>query len=162
MLEKLRRLVFGAPKDAADPHAYHRVSLVALLAWVGLGADGLSSSAYGPAEAFRALGGRHYLAAALALASALTVFIISYAYSRIIEHFPFGGGGYVVATRLLGSNAGVVSGSALIVDYVLTIAISIAAGVDAVFSFLPPAWQGWKLAVAAAAIGVLTLLNLRG
>src|SRR5437879_12974345 len=98
----------------------------------------------------------------MAVAIALAVLIFPYAYGRIIEHFPVGVGGYVVATRLLGRTAGVVSGSALIVDYVLTIAISIAAGVDAVFSFLPPAWQGWKLAVAAAAIGVLTLLNLRG
>src|SRR6266496_6728610 len=114
MLEKLRRFVFGAPKNAADPHAYHQLSLVALLAWVGLGADGLSSSAYGPEEAFKQLGEHKGLAILLALATALTVFIISYAYSRIIEHFPSGGGGYVVASRLLGRQWGVVSGSALI------------------------------------------------
>src|SRR5437763_1383753 len=162
MLAGFKRVLLGRPRDVLDPGVFHKVSLAAFLAWVGLGADGLSSSAYGPEEAFKALGPHGYLAVAMAGAIALTVFIISYAYSRIIEHFPFGGGGYVVATRLLGRTAGVVSGSALIVDYVLTIAISIAAGVDAVFSFLPPAWQGWKLAVAAAAIGVLTLLNLRG
>ena len=52
----LRRLLFGPPKDVKDPHAFHKLSLVALLAWVGLGADGLSSSAYGPDESFRALG----------------------------------------------------------------------------------------------------------
>src|SRR6059058_3901875 len=161
-MRRLRRMFIGKARDVSDPEIFHHTSLVAFLAWVGLGADGLSSSAYGPEEAFKALGPHGYLAVAMAGAIALTVFIISYAYSRIIEHFPFGGGGYVVATRLLGRTAGVVSGSALIVDYVLTIAISIAAGVDAVFSFLPPAWQGWKLAVAAAAIGVLTLLNLRG
>ena len=62
-------------------------SLAAFLAWVGLGADGLSSSAYGPEEAFKALGTHTYLAVALAGATALTVFVISYAYSRIIEHF---------------------------------------------------------------------------
>src|SRR5438105_11235076 len=162
MLSGFKRVLLGRPRDVLDPGVFHKVSLAAFLAWVGLGADGLSSSAYGPEEAFKALGPHGYLAVAMAGAIALTVFIISHAYSRIIEHFPFGGGGYVVATRLLGRTAGVVSGSALVVDYVLTIAISIAAGVDAVFSFLPPAWQGWKLAVAAAAIGVLTLLNLRG
>src|SRR5438094_267509 len=162
MLSGFKRVLLGRPRDVLDPGVFHKVSLAAFLAWVGLGADGLSSSAYGPEEAFKALGPHGYLAVAMAGAIALTVFICSYAYSLIIEHFPFGGGGYVVATRLLGRTAGVVSGSALIVDYVLTIAISIAAGVDAVFSFLPPAWQGWKLAVAAAAIGVLTLLNLRG
>src|ERR1700675_4285579 len=95
----LKRILYGRPRDVESPSTYHSISLVALLAWVGLGADGLSSSAYGPDEAFRALGEHTYLAVALALATAFTVFIISYAYSRIVEHFPFGGGGYVVATK---------------------------------------------------------------
>src|SRR5262245_63609725 len=92
-----RRALLGAPKDVKDPHAFHKLSLIALLAWVGLGADGLSSSAYGPDEAFRALGAHTGVAVFLALATALTVFIISYGYSRIIEQFPSGGGGYLVA-----------------------------------------------------------------
>jgi amino acid transporter len=162
MLAWLKQVVLGRPRDVLDPSVFHRVSLAAFLAWVGLGADGLSSSAYGPEEAFKALGTHTYLAVALAGATALTVFVISYAYSRIIEHFPFGGGGYVVASRLLGSTAGVVSGSALLVDYVLTISISIAAGVDAVFSFLRPEWLPWKLPVAFAVIALLGVLNLRG
>src|SRR5947207_5070123 len=133
----LRRILFGPPKDVRDPHAFHKLSLVALLAWVGLGADGLSSSAYGPDEAYRQLGEHTGLAFFLAAATALTVFIISYGYSRIIEQFPSGGGGYVVATKLLGARVGVVSGAALLVDYVLTITISIASGADAIFSFSP-------------------------
>ena len=68
-----------------------------------------------------------------------TVFLISASYSQIIELFPSGGGGYLVATKLLGPIPGVVSGGALVVDYVLTIAISVASGCDAIFSFLPPA-----------------------
>ena len=56
MLQKLKRAIFGGPKDVRDPHAFHQLSLIALFAWVGLGADGLSSSAYGPDEAFRQLG----------------------------------------------------------------------------------------------------------
>jgi len=161
-LGRLRRLVFGAPRQLEDPHTYHAMSLIALLAWVGLGADGLSSSAYGPDEAFRALGAHTYLAVGLALATAITVIVISTAYSGIIQHFPFGGGGYVVATKLLGPRTGVVSGSALLVDYVLTISVSIASGADAVFSFLPPEWHGSKLAVEIAAILLLVVLNLRG
>jgi amino acid transporter len=102
------------------------------------------------------------LAVALALASALTVFIISYAYSRIIEHFPSGGGGYRVATQLLGPKFGVVSGSALVVDYVLTISVSIASATDQIFSVLPHAWTGHKVFVAAFFIGILVLMNLRG
>src|SRR5476651_1456095 len=105
----IKHLIFGAPKDVKDPHAFHKLSLVALLAWVGLGADGLSSSAYGPDEAFRALGEHTYLALALALATTVTVLIISLAYSQIIRQFPFGGGGYVVASALLGPKWGVVS-----------------------------------------------------
>ncbi len=158
----LRRALFGAPRDINDPSTYKHVSLVALLAWVGLGADGLSSSSYGPDELYRAIGDLHFLAPALALATGLTVLIISLAYSRIIEHFPFGGGGYVVATRLLGSGAGVVSGSALLVDYVLTISVSIAAGGEAIWSFLPATLTPWKLPAEGATILLLVVLNLRG
>ena len=167
--DRIKRVLLGRKREL-HPNVFHKVSLIALLAWVGLGADGLSSSAYGPEEAFKTLGAHTYLAVGLALATAFTVLVISYAYSRIIEQFPLGGGGYVVASRLLGQKAGVVSGSALVVDYVLTISISIAAAGDAIFSFLPPAWTNAvllgvlpvKLLVELAAIGFLILLNLRG
>ena len=158
----MRRWLVGGPRSVEDPGVFHHLSLVAFLAWVGLGADGLSSSSYGPEEAFKALGPHVALAPFLALATAFTVVIIAAAYSRIIEHFPFGGGGYVVATRLLGPTAGVVSGSALMVDYVLTITTSMAAGADAIFSFLPPTLHGWKLPIEFVAIAVLVVLNLRG
>jgi amino acid transporter len=138
------------------------MSLVAFLAWVGLGADGLSSSAYGPEEAFKALGTHTYLAVFLAIATAATVFIISWSYRRIIEEFPHGGGGYIVASKHLGPYVGAVSGCALIVDYVLTIAISLASGTDAVFSFLPAALHPYKLEVVLAVLGILTIMNLRG
>ena len=122
----------------------------------------MSSSAYGPEEAFKALGEHTYLAVALAALMAITVLLISAAYRRIIEEFPSGGGGYVVATNLLGPSAGVVSGSALLVDYVLTITISIAAAGDALFSFLPLDWHGWKQPVELGLILGLTTLNIRG
>ena len=154
--------LLGRAKDVRDPKVFHTLSLIAFFAWVGLGADGLSSSSYGPEEMFRALGEHTYLAVALAAASAFTVFVISLTYSRIIDRFPFGGGGYVVASRLLGPRAGLVSGSALMIDYVLTISVSVAAGADAVFSFLPQSWLPWRLVIEAAAIGLLVMLNLRG
>jgi len=159
---RLRTLIFGAPRDVQDPRTHHSISLIALLAWVGLGADGLSSSAYGPDEAFRALGSHAYLAVALALATAVTVLVISVAYSQIIKRFPFGGGGYVVATELLGPRLGVVSGSALLVDYVLTISVSVASSGDAIFSFLPPGLEAYKLPAQGVAIGLLVISNLRG
>ncbi len=133
-----------------------------MLAWIGLGADGLSSSSYGPEEAFRAVCSHTYLALFLALATALTVFIISYAYSRIIEHFPHGGGGYIVATHTIGRTAGVVSGCALLVDYVLTITVSLAACGDAIFSFLPMQYHMLKLPFVIVLIIFLVIMNLRG
>jgi amino acid transporter len=160
--KKLKRAILGAPRSIKDPNVFHRISLIAFLAWVGLGADGLSSSSYGPEETFRALGGHTYLAIVLAAAMAFTVFIISYAYSRIIEHFPYGGGGYVVASRLLGRHFGLISGSALLVDYVLTISVSVASGLDQLFSVLPPSWLQYKLFAVAAVITLLMTLNLRG
>jgi amino acid transporter len=161
-IARARRAIFGAPKDVKDPSAFHKVSLVVLLAWVGLGADGLSSSAYGPDEAYRALGEHTGLAIFLAAASTLTVFIISYGYTRIIEQFPSGGGGYVVASKLLGPRMGVLSGAALLVDYVLTITTSMASGADAIFSFLPEEWHVYKLLFTFAGLSLLTIMNLRG
>ena len=159
---RFRRVLFGAPRNIQDPNTYHSISLIAFLAWVGLGADGLSSSAYGPDESFRALGSHQYLAISLALATTLTVIIIATAYSQIIKRFPFGGGGYVVATKLLGPRFGVVSGSALLVDYILTISVSIASGADQVFSVLPPSSATWKVPIEAVVICLLVVMNLRG
>ncbi len=168
--ERIRTILIGGKRELNEPGVFHKVSLIALLAWVGLGADGLSSSAYGPEEAFKALGQHTYLAVLLAAATAFTVGIIAYAYSRIIEHFPYGGGGYVVTSSVFGPNVGVVSGAALLIDYILTISISIAAAGDAIFSFLPPHWQAHavfgaiplKLLVEFAGISILIILNLRG
>src|SRR5262249_36743219 len=131
-------------------------------AWVGLGADGLSSSCYGPEEAFLALKAHPSLILFVGLAAAVTVFVISASYSQIIEYFPTGGGGYLVASKLLSPTVGMVSGCALLIDYVLTITISIASGADALFSFLPAGWAGYKLEFAMIGVLGLTLLNMRG
>jgi amino acid transporter len=162
LTNKIRHTLIGHPRDIKDPSLFHKLALVPLLAWIGLGADGLSSACYGPEEAFRTLGRHTYLAVFLALATGLTVFVISYAYSRIIEYFPSGGGGYIVATHTLGEKAGVVSGCALLVDYMLTITVSIVSCGDAVFSFFPIAWQPYKIPFEIGAILFLVILNLRG
>lgn len=159
---KLSSLLFGPPRDPLAPDSRQHIALVAFFAWVGLGADGLSSSAYGPEEAFKALGAHTHLSLYLALATALTVFLISTAYNQVIELFPSGGGGYKVATQLIGPHAGLVSGAALIVDYVLTIAISVASSVDAVFSLLPQDWQAHKLFTELILTVLLMYLNMRG
>ena len=161
-LHRLVHKLIGAPKDVEDKSIFHKISLIPILAWIGLGADGLSSSSYGPEEAFRALGSHTYLAVFLGLGTAFTVFIISYAYSRIIEHFPHGGGGYIVATHTIGEKAGVVSGCALLVDYMLTITVSIVSCCDALFSFLPMHLHTFKIPFAMFLIVALVVLNLRG
>jgi amino acid transporter len=159
---RFRDVLLGPPRDPMSPDTRKHIALAAFLAWIGIGADGLSSSAYGPPEAFIALGAHSQLALYLAIATAFTVFVISLAYNQVIELFPNGGGGYKVATRLVGAHAGLVAGAALVVDYVLTIAISVASGVDALFSFLPPAHQVVKLEVEIGMIILLIYLNLRG
>lgn len=160
--QRLKTLIIGDARSPHDRTIFHKLSLIAFFAWVGLGSDGLSSSCYGPEEAFRALQTYPYLGIFVALGSVLTIFVISASYSQIIELFPSGGGGYLVASKLLSPTFGMFSGCALIVDYVLTITVSVASGADAVFSFLPVEWYPYKLEFAIAGIAVLTLLNLRG
>ncbi|MBI3270493.1 MAG: APC family permease [Planctomycetes bacterium] len=162
LYDKVKRILFGESKDPRSPAVYEELTLVAFLAWVGLGADGLSSSCYGPEEAYLALGAHHGLAIFLALAAAITVYVISASYSQVIELFPSGGGDYLVATKLLGSHAGLVGGCALFIDYVLTISISIASGADAIFSLMDPSHLRWKFSVQVFSILLLVLLNLRG
>ena len=161
-IEKIRKLIVGNPLDPLDAGVRRAIAVVPLLAWVGLGADGLSSSCYGPEEAFLALGPNTHLGLFLALATSLTVFIISLGYNQVIELFPTGGGGYRVATALIGPRAGLVSGAALLVDYVLTITTSLASGVDAFFSLLPVGAQAFKLATEISLIVLMSVLNFRG
>lgn len=160
--KRVKNFVIGGARDIKDHGIFHKMSLIAVLAWVGLGADGLSSSCYGPEESIRALGSHMALAPFIALATVLTIIIICASYSQIIAAFPGGGGGYLVASKLLSPAAGVVSGCALIVDYVLTISLSISSGADQLFSVLPAHWLPWKLYVALGATVLLTIMNLRG
>ena len=161
-IQSLRVWIVGRSLDPSDSQVFHNISLIAFFAWVGLGADGLSSSAYGPEEAFRALGEHSRLGLFVALGSALTVLVISASYTHLIEIFPAGGGGYLVASKLLGPRWGMVSGCALLVDYVLTITISVASGADAIFSFVPPSWLHYKLLFNLVILLLLVILNLRG
>jgi amino acid transporter len=162
VFDRIKRFFIGKPFDVNDGTLVQKISLVAFFAWVGLGADGLSSSSYGPEQAFTVLHGHIYLGLVVALLSAITIFIISASYNQIVELFPHGGGGYLVASKLLSPKAGVVAGSALLIDYVLTITLSVASGTDAIFSFIPAVWHPYKLLFAVIALLMLLLLNLRG
>ena len=162
VFRQIKTFFLGGARDFRDRNIFHQLALSAFLAWVGLGSDGLSSSCYGPAEAFKALQGHPTLGIFVAIGTGITILIIASSYSHIIELFPHGGGGYLVASKLLSPEMGVISGSALLIDYILTITISIASGADAIFSFLPIGYIGYKLWFAVFGVLVLLLLNLRG
>ena len=162
MVKLLSRILLGKSQDPLAPESRSNIALIAFLAWVGLGADGLSSSCYGPELGYNALSHYHHLALYLAVLTCITIFIIAMSYNQVIELVPNGGGGYKVANTLLGPNAGVISGSALLIDYMLTIVISVVACVHALFSMLPAAYRGHMLLIEIGAILLLTYLNLRG
>lgn len=162
LLSKLKRIFLGKNRDPLSSETRKKVAMVAFFAWVGLGADGLSSSCYGPEQAFVALGQHYHLALYLTLAISLTVFLIATSYNQVIQLFPNGGGGYKVATRLLGPYSGLIAGITLVMDYVLTVAISISAGVHAIFSSLPGHYIHWMIPIEVVVLLFLMYLNIRG
>ena len=162
LLNKVKNIVIGKAKDPTESGIFHRLALIAFFAWIGLGSDAVSSSCYGPEEAFRALSGHAYLSILVGLAAVITIFVISSSYNQIVELFPSGGGGYLVASKLLSPSVGMISGCALLIDYVLTITLSVAAGTDAIFSLLPAALYSFKVVVAVAVLIGLIIINLRG
>ena len=162
VIEKVKNTVIGNPRDLKDSSTFRQISLIVFFAWVGLGSDALSSSCYGPEEIYKTLGVHVNLSIIVGLITMITIFIISTSYSQIIKLFPHGGGGYLVASRLISPNVGMISGCALLIDYVLTISISVSSGADAIFSFLPIQFHDYKIAFALSILVVLSILNLRG
>jgi amino acid transporter len=161
-LKQFPQWFVGPPRDPVDPLTRRRILLTAVLASAGLGANGLSSACYGPEKTFLALGSHPELGPILALATAATLIILALAYTQIIELFPAGGGNYKIVTALLGPQIGLIAGAALLVDYVLTIAVSLVSGTDGLFSILPPGAQAHKLTVEIGLMLVLITLNMRG
>lgn len=161
-IDRVRGRLNGKKRDPLNWETWRHAALVAVLAWAGVGADGLSSANYGPEEAYKAMAGHEPLVLWLALVTAVTVVIISMAYVQIIALFPNGGGGYQAASRLFHPLAGLFSGSALIVDYSLTISISIAAATDAILSLTHHSNLGLKPWLMAGGLTFLVAVNLRG
>jgi len=162
LMRTMKNLFIGRERELTEHGLFHKLSLVALLAWVGLGADGFPPPAMVRRRRTRSCWRTRRWRCFVALMSAGTVVIICVSYSQIISLFPAGGGGYLVASRLLSPTAGVISGSALLIDYVLTISVSVASGMDALFSFLPGAWLQLETRCLSGRILFLTVLNLRG
>jgi len=130
-----------------------------------LASDNVSSSAYATEEAMRilAVAGVAALALTMPIAIAVTcvLAIVVLSESRVIRAYPNGGGSYLVARENHGIIAGLVAASALLIDYVLTVAVSAAAGVAAISSFVPELHEH-RVLVGLAFIAVLALANLRG
>jgi amino acid transporter len=158
----LKRWLLGAPKPTAQAR-YERLSKA--LALPVFSSDALSSVAYATEEILLVLvvAGTAALALTLpiAVAIALLLAIVATSYQQTIHAYPTGGGSYIVSRANLGDRAGLVAAAALLIDYVLTVAVSIAAGVAAVTSAFP-ALRAHRVALAAACIVVMAVANLRG
>ena len=131
-------------------------------AWVAVGACGLASIAFGPEESFKALGDSRHLLMFLGLLSAFSILLVSLTYFRVTELFPKGGGGYAMATNLLGPRVGLIAGTALLVDYVLMVALGISASTHLMFSFLPPSFYGYRVWVSMLLMAGLMTFHIQG
>ena len=157
-----KRLAVGRPISTYE-EAHHRLSKKIALAVFS--SDALSSSAYATDEILLRLmlAGTAALAMgvpiAIAVAVVLTVVIVSY--RQTVQAYPLGGGAYTVAHENLGAPAGLVAASALLIDYVLTVSVSLAAGVAAVAAAFPAARDS-RIFVAVVGVALITVLNLRG
>jgi amino acid transporter len=161
-LGALKQILIGKPIPSRRAH-HERLSKVTGLAV--LSSDPLSSVAYATEEILRVLVTAGVAATALVtpigavIAALLIVVVISY--RQTIYAYPGGGGAYIVAKENLGTQYGLIAAAALLIDYVLTVSVSIAAGVSAITSALPD-WHGHRVEMCLAFVVVLTLGNLRG
>jgi amino acid transporter len=159
---RLARLLIGAPlrSTALAEERMGRLKALAVLS-----PDALSSVAYGP-EAMLAillLAGSSALHLSLWIGAALVVLMISVGlgYRQVIKAFPNGGGSYIVASRSLGARWGLIAGAGLILDYILTVAVSVASGVEAVTSAIPSVYAD-RVIIGLLVIALLAAGNLRG
>ncbi|MGD0765765.1 MAG: APC family permease [Dehalococcoidia bacterium] len=161
-LAAFKRVVLGSP--FATSRAIHE-RLTKVKALGVFSADGLSSAAYGPEEIMiaLALAGSAVLYLALPIAGAIIalLWIIRLSYLQTIRAYPNGGGSYIVAHENLGRKPGQLAAAALLVDYTLTVSVSMAAGVAAVTSAVPGLLD-FRVPLALAGVTVLTWGNLRG
>ena len=162
MLSKIRHLIIGSPLPTHEV-AHRRLNKTRALA--AFSPDALSSLAYANEEIFLALvvAGSAGLSLSLPIALAIAglLILVAVSYFQTIQRYPSGGGSYVVARENLGTMPGLVAGAALLLDYVLTAAVSVTAGVAAIASAFPVLWTH-RVGLALLILLVITLLNLRG
>jgi len=162
LLRDLREFLIGSPLPTRLSHA-ERLDRVRALA--ALSPDALSSIAYANQEIYLGLvvAGTAALTLSLPIAIAITLLlsILTLSYSQTIRAYPSGGGSYTVASENLGRLPGLVAAAALLIDYVLTAAVSLTAGVAAIASAFPVLWP-YRTGLALFLLAIITLANLRG
>ncbi|EJV56649.1 amino acid permease [Enterococcus xinjiangensis] len=155
-------MLVGKPLKSAenDEHKLTRFAALALLS-----SDALSSIAYGTEQIVVVLVALSAAAIwySLPIAAFVIILLISLtlSYRQIIHAYPHGGGAYVVSSENLGKNAGLISGGSLLIDYMLTVAVSVSAGAEAITSAVP-ALYGHQVAISVTIVLLLMMLNLRG
>ncbi|HLH21623.1 MAG TPA: APC family permease [Chloroflexota bacterium] len=158
----LRRALVGAPIATAQ-EMQERLNKIRALAVFS--SDALSSVAYGPEETMRVLvlagGGALALTMPISIAIVVLLAIVVISYQQTIRAYPSGGGSYIVANDNLGRIPGLVAAASLLIDYVLTVSVSIASGADALVSAFD-ALLPFKLVLTIAAVLLIMLANLRG
>ena len=162
MIAAVKRILIGRPLKSTEAGEQKLTKTKGLAI---LSSDALSSVAYGPEQILIVLFTLGTLAfwysipIALGVLILLTALILSY--RQIIYAYPHGGGAYVVSKSNLGVNAGLIAGGSLLVDYILTVAVSVSAGTDAITSAFP-ALHGHNVGIAMIFVIFITILNLRG
>ena len=158
----VRKVFVGAPisSEEADEQRLSKVKALAVFS-----SDALSSSAYATDEILLVLiaagTGAITHSIEIALAIGVLLAIVTFSYRQTIKAYPSGGGAYIVARENLGDTAGLTAAAALSVDYILTVSVSIAAGVFAITSAVPEV-RHLGVEIAVVMVAIITLLNLRG
>jgi amino acid transporter len=159
---RVLNLCFGRPLKTSEERAEHIGPLAGIPVF---GLDALSSAAYGPEAALTLLiplglvGVKYIVPVSAAIVILLAIVYISY--RQTIEAYPHGGGSYTVASQNLGEGAGLLAAAALMIDYTLTAAVGISAGVGALISAVP-SLQPHTLGLCLGVLAILTLVNMRG
>jgi len=159
---RILNFLFGRPLATSEERAEHIGPLAGIPIF---GLDALSSAAYGPEAALTLLiplgaaGVAHIVPVSVAIV--LLLAIVYFSYRQTIEAYPKGGGSYTVASENLGRNAGLLAAAALMIDYILTAAVGISAGVGALISAVP-SLQPHTLQLCLGVLAILTIVNMRG
>ena len=162
MFSYLKRILIGKPLKTLDESGQALTKFKALAL---LSSDALSSIAYGTEEILSVLivlsAAATWYSIPIAAIVLVLLFAITVSYRQIIKAYPSGGGAYVVASKNWGTSAGLVAGGSLLVDYMLTVAVSVTSGTEAITSAIP-ALQKYHVAIAVLIVLGIMALNLRG